>query len=99
MTLDIKFNKITDEIKEDLEIQAGFVLSDAQIKSLNLNHRVVFTESEIKPYLKDITEFLTVTSPSERVWNCYKILSDNTCVITIHLESPYIYFSATDINE
>lgn len=90
MTLDIKFNKITDEIKEDLEIQAGFVLSNTQIKSLDLNHRIVFTESEINPYLKDITEFLTVTSPSERVWECSKVLSNNTYVIAIHLESPYI---------
>lgn len=99
MTLDIKFNKIIEEIEEDLETQAGFVLSDTQIKSLSVNHRVVFTDSEIQPYLKDIIKFLAITSPSERVWDCYKILSDNTCVIAIHLESPYIYFSTIGLNE
>lgn len=90
MTLNIRFNEIIEEIKEDLELQAGLVLSNAKLRSLKINQYVAFKESEIKPYLKDITEYLSLTAPSERVWECYKVLSNNTYVIAIHLESPYI---------
>lgn len=98
MTLDIRFNEIIEEIKEDLELQAGLVLSSAKVRSLIIHRRIVFKKSEIKPYLNDITEYLSLTSPSERVWNCYKVLSNNTYIIAIHLESPYIYFSTDDLN-
>lgn len=90
MILDIRFNEIIKEIKEELELQAGLVFDESQIKSLRINQQVVFKEIEIKPYLKDITEYLSITSPSERVWDCYKVLSDNTYIITIHLETPFI---------
>jgi len=90
MTLQIRFNEIIEEITEDLELQSGLVLSESQIYNLKTDKYITFKESELKPYLNDITEYLNKTEPSERVWDCYKTLSDNTYIIFIKIENAYI---------
>jgi hypothetical protein len=98
MTIDIRFTKIIEETTEDLEMQAGFVLTGAQLRELKLKQHVLLKESEIKPYLKNIKEFLANTQPSERVWDCFNVLSNNAYIIAIHIESPYFYLDTADLN-
>lgn len=99
MTLDIRFAEIITDITEDLEGQAGLVLTDAQLRKLKLKQHIVFQEHEIKPYLADITEFLRNTQASERTWECYKALSNQTYILTIHIETPFIKLDTADLND
>lgn len=98
MTLDIRFTKITAELTEDLEIQTGLILTGAQRRELNMKQHVTLKEAEIKPYLADIKEYLRNTESSERVWECYNVLSNNTYIIAIHLVSPFFRFDTADLN-
>lgn len=97
MTLDIRFTEIVDEIKEDLELQSGLVLSETQSGLLKLNKHIVFKKSDIEPYIKDITEYLKNTSPSERVWECYQVISNDMYIIAINIENPYIRLNVVDL--
>ncbi|WP_125588149.1 hypothetical protein [Companilactobacillus jidongensis] len=98
MTLDIRFSKIIEEITEDLELQTGLVLNGAQLRELKIKQHVILNNSEVSPYFDDITEYLANTSPSERVWECYKVLSNNTYIIAVHVETPYIRLDTADLN-
>lgn len=98
MTLDIRFTKIIAELTEDLEIQTGLVLTGAQKRELNIKQHVILKEDEINPYLADIKEYLRNTEPSERVWECYNVLSNNTYIIAIHLVSPFFRLDTADLN-
>ena len=98
MTLDIKFTEILAEITEDLELQAGLILNGAQLRELKTKQHVTLKESEIQPFINDIKEYLNNTQPSERVWDCYKVISNNTYIIAIHIEAPYITLDTADLN-
>lgn len=98
MILDIRFVEIMEEIKEDLELQAGFLLNKAQLKELQQYQTITLRESEIKPYVKDIAEYLANTQPDERVWSCHKDLSSNIYVISIEVNTPHIKLNTFDIN-
>lgn len=98
MTLDIRFSKIIEEIAEDLELQAGLVLTGAQMRELKLKQHVVLKNSEIHSYLKEIREYLSNTEPSERIWECYNVISNNTYIIAVHIETPYIRLDTADFN-
>jgi len=98
MSLDIRYMEIMEEVTEDLELQAGLALTKDQKHSLEMKEKVIFTQSEIAPYLKDITEYLANTEPSERVWECYKIISNNTYIVAVNIDTPYIKLNAVDLN-
>lgn len=98
MSLNIKFTEIIEEITEDLELQAGFVLKGYQLRELTLKQNTHIKEKDLKPYVKDIKEYLVNTKPSERVWDCYQELSSGNYIIAIHIVTPYINLDTSDLN-
>ena len=97
MALSIRYSEIIEEIKEDLELQAGCVLNAEQVWELTINRQVFFTENEIKPYLAKIKEYLVDTEPDDRVWDCYQVLSTQKYLIAIHIQTQFVDFDSMNL--
>lgn len=66
-------NEIIAETDEDLQLQAGMQLGDAERQCL-LNTGMLFCDPQrIKPYLAAIRQYLQTTQPDERVWTLFKV--------------------------
>lgn len=65
-------NEILEEVNEDLQLQANFLLTDSEQQAL-LNSGLLFLTAErIKPYIAKIRNYLRETSCEDRVWTMYK---------------------------
>lgn len=97
MALSIRFAEIIEEIKEDLELQAGLVLDSKKVWELTINRQVFFTQEEIRPYLAKIKEYLVDTESDDRVWECYQVLSSEKYLLAIHIQTQFIDFDSTNL--
>lgn len=88
--INIRLTEIVEEIAEDLELQAGLVLTDQQRWALQVNHQIVFKSSEFKPYIQKVMDYLTDTDADDRVWDAYEVLSTQNYIIAFNLRSSYI---------
>lgn len=93
MILKINLKEIVEELTEDLEMQAGLVLTEHQITLLNQQQFITFTAPEIKAYWEDINEYLSNTQANERIWDG-RITEDNKYRIFIQIETPYFKLSS-----
>lgn len=84
----IRFNEIIEEIVEDLELQAGLVLSSDQVMDLKMTYHLSFNSKEFFPYIPAIKTYLRETPAECRVWDCLWSLGSSTYMIVIQLPIP-----------
>ena len=66
-------NEIIAETDEDLQLQAGMQLGDAERQCLLNTGMLFYDPQRIKPYLAAIRQYLQTTQPDERVWTLFKV--------------------------
>lgn len=65
-------NEIIEEVDEDLQLQAGFKLTNEEQQALLNNGLLFLTTMRIKPYIAHIRNYLRQTDIEDCVWTIYK---------------------------
>jgi len=90
------FQAILDEITDDLETQAGIILTPSQLRELQQTNQLCFDPAELATYnLAGIKVYLQATPVQKRVWDCYQRLSDNTLIVTILTTARFVTIQAS----
>lgn len=80
------FQAILDEITEDLDTQAGIILTPTQLRQLQQTNQLSFKPEELAPYnIAGLKCFLQTTPARKRLWDCYQRLSDDYFIVTIQV--------------
>lgn len=86
-----RYQEILDEITEDLELQAGIILTPDQLLTLHRTQQIRFAKADLEPYnIAGIKSYLHDTPAEARVWDCYQSMSDESFVIAIRLTTQYV---------
>jgi len=86
-----RFEEIVDEVVEDLELQAGIIVTPEQLHLLKQTKQIRFKKDELEPYNIAGIKFYVQETPSDsRVWDSYQCLSDGSLIVAIKVATQYI---------
>lgn len=81
--LEQKITERVEEVKEDLELQAGYQLSDDQVDELRLTGRTGIDIAKFAPYLKKVTSYINSSDDEDTVWYILLNTIDGDVEITL----------------
>ncbi|MFC6202038.1 hypothetical protein ACFP1L_09185 [Lactiplantibacillus nangangensis] len=85
------FKKIVEEVTDDLESQAGIIITPKQLRSLQQTKQIRFKKDELEPYnIAGIKLYLHDTPCNSRVWNSYESMSDGSVIVAITVATQYV---------
>lgn len=83
--------EIVEEVTEDLDLQAGIIVTPEQLLSLKRTKQIRFKKNELEPYnIAGIKLYLRDTPSDSRVWDCYQSLSDGSIIVAIKVATQYV---------
>jgi len=86
-----RFEEIVEEVTEDLELQAGIIITPKQLLSLQQTKQIRFKKDELEPYnIAGIKLYLKDTPTDSRVWDCFQSLSDDSLIVAIQAATQYV---------
>jgi len=78
------YPELIAQVVDDLEDQAGIILTPQQLYTLQQTHQVSLKQSELAPYnVAGIKYYLQQIPTKARYWDCYKNLADDRLIIVI----------------
>ncbi|MFC6295958.1 hypothetical protein ACFQH1_12165 [Lactiplantibacillus daoliensis] len=78
------YPEIIAQVVDDLEDQAGIILTPQQLYTLQQTHQISLKQSELAPYnIAGIKHYLKQIPTKVRYRNCYKNLANGRLVIVI----------------
>lgn len=86
-----RYDEIIEEIVEDLELQAGIILTSNQLLTLRRTQQIRFNDGVLSDKtISGVRSYLRDTLPEERVWDVCRSLSDGSLVFAIRLVTQYV---------
>lgn len=75
---------VFDTVLDDLELQAGIIITPQQLNTLQRTHELRFKATDLKPYnVAGMRQYLHNTPAKRCAWQCYQDLATDDYVITL----------------